>query len=295
MIKLVFLVFSFIWLLAAPTLADYASEVAADSPLVHLRMGETTGAGAFDDATANNRDFTTRDFTGVQAGGLLVGDSGTIGAQLFDGSNDYADDGDEAAYSPSTTGQFTIEAWLSWTADNGSYTFPDIPWIAGKATTSNYEWGLSIAAHSTNQLFVIFSQSGGANHCTASGGAIVPGTTYHVVATYESAVICEVFIDGISVGSSTSFTGSMADGTAAPRIAHRAVDGAGAFCNCTLDEFALYSTRLSSTRIAAHHTAGTVAGVAQRPRIITSKRPALLDWFLVPEAHAADAWGVGDY
>jgi hypothetical protein len=87
----------------------------------------------------------------------------------------------------------------------------------------------------------------------AAAGAIVVGSTYHLVGVYDGSAL-RLYINGVQVASS-SVSGSIRTNSNALFIGSS--NGSSQFFRGTIDEVAVYSTALTATQVANHRTAGT--------------------------------------
>lgn len=218
-----------------PVLAgQYAAAVLADSPLVYLRLDETSGT-AFYDSSGNGRNAelggtgTTLNAAGLVRDGRAVtfNGNGTITIR-HDPTLDAA-------------ANYTVEFVMQSSTGGGSYRY-----IAKKYGVQ----GWMIRYHNTE-----FNP-----YATTSGGLVLPadtsqnmadGAIHHVALTLNGAVLT-CYIDGV-VASTATGTGTQTDNTADIIIAAAGGDGPGYVGG--IDEFAFYGTDIGATRISAHYQA----------------------------------------
>ena len=213
---------------------SYTSEVLADSPSVYWRCGESSGnladSGSVGIAGVVSGTTVTRAVTG------LVGDAdkaiGLSGGKV------------EGTPSSSLTGAHTIEIVIQPSGFTGIK-------IAGSRNT---EYGFDISLTATSITAVI---GNGTSFITTSASATASfstGVTYHL-ALVVTTTGWEWFRNGSSIGS-----GSFSSAT--PLVydtSHHIILGdngrAEGYVPGVYDEFAIYPTALSSSRIAAHYAA----------------------------------------
>lgn len=220
----------------------YASEVAADSPVLWWRLGESSGTTAVD-ASGNGRD-------GTYAGSPTLGVSGLITdgntAVDLDGVNDQVT---YAATVLSSSSYLTVECWMKLPAITGHRLF-------GLAGTSNAH-SLDITSGGSIVFQVNPTGTGSANGTSATG-LISAGVTYHIVLTWSDVSnTARLYVDGTQVVTATN-SGAINIAT----VSLGAVGNSGgvpAFGG-VVDEFAIYGTELSGARIAAHYAAGVAVG-----------------------------------
>lgn len=225
----------------------YASEVAADSPVLWWRLGEASGTTATD-ASGNARHGTYVGSPTLGVASLLVTDANT--AVQFDGVNDYV-----SGPAPATTSAFTVEFWMSsYTA--GSPLATRYPSSSGDRI---FFIGLGSGGDAGKVRFTIRNAAG--TEIAFAGTTIVTsGGPHHVVCTYDGSA-ARIYINGALENTSTVVTGALSSATPNLEIGARSV--AAAFAGAQFDEAALYSTALSGARILAHYAAATSAPADQ--------------------------------
>lgn len=235
---------------------SYSSEVLADSPTLYAKLDDTSGTTCVDSSGTG--------LNGVYNGSPTLGVAALINAGsavTFNGSSGSASFDEGAGTTLNcTTGVLTVEAWIK-TSQSGS-TNPQIVCADDSANRRFMQFRLS----TTGKLEFILLTSGGTAHVCDGTTTINDGASHHVVGTYDGTTM-KVYVDGVQDGTLTvTFT----PGNASPlfNIAQRRSSGSSTnFFNGTIDEVAYYkATALTSTRIAAHHSAGvgvaTVTGAA---------------------------------
>lgn len=227
---------------------SYASEVLSDSPVIFWQLDETSGTTAADDS-GNGYDGTYVDSPTLDVTGLIS--AGT--AVTFDGSSQlvYYDSPISAMFGSG----LTVEAWIETTTLSSdayivgaadplaSHNWFVMRLVSGKVAcyinTSGWTYTGSIAVNDGNAHHLAFTTDGSDLHLYIDGAEDGTGTASGAVPTYQSG------ISGIAL--------------ACRAIAH-AFYSSG--FSGTIDEVAIYKTALSSTRIAAHYTAGTSSTTA---------------------------------
>lgn len=225
--------------LAPPTTPTYDSEVLADSPLVYLRLEETSGTVAAD-SSGNGRSGTYVNNPSRGVTGLLASDPSSRAVQL-DGTDDYVN----IAYGSwmDLTDAITVEFVCKMTT----------PASGTRVLANRHNGGLDhfrIYLSSTGQVMVLFRTSSA--DVFSTGYVMTEGVTYHCALTYNRVSII-LYINGVAVWSTPK--------TAAMGLVTSAFTRFGAYSGGTynypgvMDEIAVYSTALSASRIAAHHAA----------------------------------------
>lgn len=231
---------------------SYSSEVLADSPLTYLRLGEGSGTTATD-ASGNGRHGTYGGSPTLGQTGALTGDADT--AVLFDG----VDDRVSVALDLSAVNTLTIECWLNWT------TFANNDKLLGEFTTNfNSTLGgilLDPNESGTGRFQAAFQLAASFTPVHAEFTRPTAGAYHHVVIELDRTVdaasgAVRMWYDKVEQTAVTK-GGSVAGGFFANStfyLMSRA--GSSLFAAGKLDEFAIYSTLLSQTRIAAHYDVG---------------------------------------
>ncbi|MEA3056575.1 MAG: hypothetical protein QOD30_2007, partial [Actinomycetota bacterium] len=222
---------------AAPAASAYATAVAADNPTSWWRFGEASGTTAADGRGTNTGTYTNGPTLGQAS--LLPADTASTSVRL-DGTNDYVNV--PSAASLNLTNAFSIEAWIRPSA---------LPAAGSFASVLTKAESYSIQLNGPRLEFTIM-QSGARRRLQAPAGAVVAGTTYHVVATYDGTTQ-RLYVNGAQVASA-ALSGGATVTTSAVRIG--SWDGGSEFFNGMVDEVALYSTVLTATQVANHNTKG---------------------------------------
>jgi hypothetical protein len=226
-----------------PALAAYQDEVLADHPVAYYRFEETSGATAFD--TENSND-------GSYVNGVLLNQPGApaLGrAAGFDGINDYVS-------TPRTVStNFTLEAWVKTTAPSltgsQSYEGNGLLWSDVGGAANDFAMAM------LNNGLSFFT--GNPDVTVTSATSINDGVWHHLVATRAQGGSVEIFINGVSQGTTTT-NNSPLDGNPSIMIGANVLDGR--YFAGLIDEVAYYPGVLSAARIRAHFRAGTFSSAA---------------------------------
>jgi hypothetical protein len=218
----------------------YSDEVLADSPWLYWRLGEPSGSTA-QDATANNRD-------GTITGGTL----GVTGA-IADGDTAYAvaDNTDSvisAANFPS--GVFTFEVWVRPTATPAS---GDVCVMASSVGGGGGS-GIDIAMNSSRELYA-FIWNGSSQQFTDTTPALALNTWAHVVVVGNNTTL-KIYVDAVEGGT----VNTVAPTDSRPVLLGGVTGSIGGSSSFQVDEAAVYTTALSTTRISAHFAAASESG-----------------------------------
>jgi hypothetical protein len=232
--------------LASPA---YQDQVLADNPVAYYRFEETSGTTA-KDTTANSND-------GTYTNGVLINQPGATDlgrAARFDGIDDFVS-------TPRTVStSFTLELWINTTASSlagtQAYEGNGLLWsdVGGPAN--------DFAVAMLNNGLSFFT--GNPDTTVTSGTAINDGRWHHLVATRTQGGIVEIFVDGISQGTTTT-NNSPLDGNPFIMIGGNVLDGR--YFAGLIDEVAYYPTVLPLNRIRAHFQVGSSSNVTAVPTL----------------------------
>jgi hypothetical protein len=240
------------YVLCGPALAAYQDEVLADNPVAYYRFEETSGTTAFDTANSNNGSYVN---------GVLLNQPGApaLGqAASFDGIDDYVS-------TPRTVStDFTLEAWVKTTAPSltgsQSYEGNGLLWSDVGGAADDFAMAM------LNNGLSFFT--GNPDVTVTSTTAINDGVWHHLVATRTQGGSVEIFIDGVSQGTTTTNNNPL-NGNPSIMIGGNVLDGR--YFAGLIDEVAYYPAVLSTARIRAHFRAGALS---------TAAVPALRGWGL---------------
>jgi RHS repeat-associated protein len=217
---------------------SYAAAVLADQPNAYWPLNEPGGPKAAD-ASGNNNDGT---YTGSPVFGVpgALADGANTAIRVGGGS-----DGLTAPDSASLdVGQtFTLEGWVK--LNGGSVVVFNKGTNGDQLSDPNLQNGYNLRVG--NDGSIILGQSLGNSIVTANAGALPLDGHYHYLVGTDSGGVGHLYVDNVRVDATSDTT---------PRISNvpHSLDMAGG--NADVDELALYPTVLSTTRIAAHYTAG---------------------------------------
>lgn len=216
-------------------LKGYEQVVLDDSPVLYLRLGESSGATATD-SSGNGLNGTYQSSPTLGVVGAIPLESDT--AVTLNGSSQYITVVDNTLLDPGDT--ISLEAWVLRV---GNVVPPKI--IFDKGNDAYY------LSHSLGIL-----EFGGGN----IGGAFANSTTAiteniwcHVVCTKNGSDV-HIYINGVDVTGTVTNDTILANST---DLYIGRASGGSFFFNGSLDEIAIYSTALSADRVKAHYTVGT--------------------------------------
>jgi RHS repeat-associated protein len=223
---------------------SYKDVVAVDSPAAYWRLGEAQGATSAADAASSPDNGTYSNLPELGLSGPLSGDPDR--AVRFDGAGAYLDVPDASKLKPATA--VSVEAWVKTTASNG--VIADKPYATGGLVS----YSLSVASGKAT----VAVDLGGVQKTLSSTNAVNDGAWHHIVGTFGSSTL-SLYVDGVSAASPvTGLSGSLQYSTQKLQIGRFDTTGANYLAG-TVDEVAVYSSALSSTRVASHASAGTTA------------------------------------
>jgi len=243
--------------------AAYQDEVLADGPVAYYRFEETSGTTAKDTANSNDGTYTN---------GVLINQASApnLGrAARFDGIDDFVS-------TPRTVStDFTLELWINTTAGSltgtNAYEGNGLLWSDVGGAANDF-----VMAMLNNGLSFF---TGNPDISVTSAIAINDGAWHHLVATRAQGVSVEIFVDGISRGTTTT-NNSPLDANPSIMIGGNVLDSR--YFSGLIDEVAYYPKVLSVARIKAHFLAGTSSATAV---------PTLAKWTLAGMAAVLLSFG----
>jgi parallel beta-helix repeat protein len=234
---------------AAAAQSAYANAVMADAPIAYWRLGDSDGSNT-SDASGYGAVGALRGGVSLVGTGALIGDPD--GAMLFDGQTGSI----RSASDVSVSGDFTIEAWVNFGDSGSGGTIVSL--YAGGEQAPGVEQSdtdrltRTVSFQDGRFVGVVDLSSEWPKYAVYST-PVDPTTWHQVVFTVANGTDLGLFVDGEPSGSASvpatpGFTARPVLGWSdATWVQH--FDG-------TLDEVALYSSRLSFDQIQAHYVAG---------------------------------------
>lgn len=227
----------------------YYDEVIADSPYAYWRMGDASSP--IQDETAGNRDMTIANGTFGVAGAVAGNNAVQFNGTASSGS---------VALDLSDTNVVTLEFWLYWNA------FANDDDIAFEFTADfNSGNGFLVDPNSSDGSFSVAMHETGAVYNDSQFTRPSAAAWHHYVVVFnraqaDTALKVIPYVDGSTVSYTKSGSGAISANFASSTLYVMARNNASLFGAGRLDEVAIYKSALSSTRIAAHYTAGTTSG-----------------------------------
>ncbi len=266
---------------------DYASTVIGDGATVYWRLGEATGAVAFDEVGDNHASYE---------GAPLLGATGVIASSNTAVDYDGVDDAVHIVNSPEINqggpySEKTIELWFN----------------ADDVTTRQ----VLMEQGSVSRGLNIYLQNGrlyaGMYNTTNQGGdtpwgpiflstPVAANTIYHVAFVLDQpADTLSLYLNGALADSATGAGELNNHGLAAlgsqrgwSRYHTGGQQGQVNFFNGTLDEVAVYATALSGGTVATHYAVGTSTSTEPSISITSPTEGATVSGFVTVVLNAAD-------
>jgi hypothetical protein len=170
------------------------------------------------------------------------------GGLKFDGTNDYAEAGNESLFD--ITSQITVSAWIKVSAFNKSFqaivTKGDSAWrIQRYSNTNKIEFACSGLA--VNQYGNIWSNTG-----------IISNQWHHVAGVYNGSAI-RIYIDGV-LDNSINTAGNINTNNYKVMIGENA-QVSGRYWNGYIDDVQIYNRALDTTEIGTIKSGSTLSGL----------------------------------
>ncbi|MDT5104888.1 MAG: hypothetical protein QOI25_2401, partial [Mycobacterium sp.] len=239
----------------ASSASSYAGVVAADSPAMYWRLGEPSGTIAAD-SSPNLRAGTFAGTRTTGQAGAIIADSNT--AVTFDGSTGVAG----AATSVPKPNTFSAEAWFKTTTSSGGKIFG----FGNTSTGNSSQYDKQVYMRNDGKL--TFGVYNGGFDIVTTPNAYNDGQWHQVVATQGSAGMV-LYVDGARVGKNPVTTSQDYQGYW--RLGDDNLNGwpdqpSSQYFAGSIDEFAVYDSVLSKTRVIDHYVAsGRAAPVTNAP------------------------------
>jgi large repetitive protein len=220
---------------------SYSAEVLADSPALYWKLDETSGTSATD-SSGNSRTGTYG--TATSGGTSLLGDGSGHSVALTESGSQHVT---IASAAWMDVNSITVEclANLSSGTDGGN----------GDAIMSRYGGGgfnWLLWRNTTGHWAVQIRNNSGTAYNVAAAASVTLNTTYHLAFTFDGSNVV-LYVNGSNVGS-TAVTGTVQTGTEQLSVGWYS-SSAATTPGGKVDEAAVYSTALSSSRISAHYSA----------------------------------------
>lgn len=237
----------------------YSSTVLADNPYLYWRLGESAGASSVSDSSGNNRNGIVK--TPANAG-LGIATS-LIASQQDDGAFSGPSSSNPGIYTNESGLNAVVEGALSlecWVQPSGNNT-TGLIW--GNDQIGRLSWG------PTNKVTLARCFNGNAQSTSTSIGTISTSSPTHLVATFllsGTTLTANLYINGALDSTASSNGVSSLGRTDISRylavgcsMTNTLTVGSNPSTQTSIDDVAVYSSELSSTRVLAHYNAGSTA------------------------------------
>ena len=248
------------------SVAGFAGEVLADSPLAYFRLRELAATPIAADASGNENHAT------VPPTGIVFGASGlgadVTAARLEGVGNARIVVPDRGRLAPD---RLTLEALVAWAGPTGEIQQRILERSADdQGFAASYGLSLLPTGHVRVELTTTDAQP-----MLTSASALVPHAPTHLAATYDGSTLA-LYIDG-TVDAVAPLSGAVA-ASASPSdlgIGNQAQSSRERAFNGVIDDVAVYDHALSDHRIRAHVTAvaGQLGNLVRNPSFALA-RPA---------------------
>jgi len=230
--------------------ANLLAEMLADSPLVVWRGFDDGGT----DLSGNSRTGTVGGSitTGTPIGATSTASYTFPGTASAAGSITMADASWQSPHAGGS-GLMTWEALIVPTDLSAMRTL----WYKGVYLA----WEFILALDTNGSVLMTIWQSSGTNcaAATSAAGVVSTNTPAHIVATWSRAApLLAVYVNGVSVASSSSASGTSSDGGGGLVFGYRGDNSTAPFLG-NASHLALYDSALSADRVLQH---AIVAGLA---------------------------------
>ncbi len=254
---------------AAP--AGYAGTVINDGPLAYWRLDETSGTAMFDAYNLNNGTYSGASTLGANS--LIFGSADT--AVTFAGGTA------TVPYNSSlNTATFSVEFWAQPTTLSASYV------VALQDRSTGGRRGFAVQYDNVTQGWDFTLGTNNTQFTTVSSGThVLPGTSYHVIATYDGTT-ASLYINGVLVNSAPVVYAAVVNPV---NLTIGSRNGNNAALS-TVDEVSLYNHALSAAQVASHYALGRSGTLAAT--IVANPVPASIKSVVgVPQTFTAGVSG----
>ena len=236
---------------AAVTPRSYRDMVAVDGPTAWWRLGDPSGANAYNEVVSGANGTYAGTPLPITAT-PLVGDADR--ARTFNGTDQHV-----VAAIPSALTSGTTRSVSAWFRTTGTGIIVGQQGSATPNSGSTYVPMLWVGTDGLLRASVSWHGSSQASHVNVSPARVDDGLWHHAVAT-EGPSGTRLYLDGQLVhtrtGLTTSFYGATHLFVGTGRYSGWVGAAASPWFAGSIDEVAVFGTELSAERVAAHHRAG---------------------------------------
>jgi type II secretory pathway pseudopilin PulG len=202
------------------------------------KLDETSGTTAVDSSgNGNNGALVNMTSPGCWVAGQIGG------ALVFDGSDDYVDLGTDSSLNFGDSEPFTIAAWIKTTDEYGLI----VSFRNSEDDGSDIDFAVGNEGgdgdHPGKAMILVRQDGGGEWASVISGPSVNDGQWHHVAAVRGSGSTIELFVDGVSQGTSS---GSESGGAITTNV--RAI-GCEVYWDCGGDEYCSLAGTIDDVRI----------------------------------------------
>ena len=231
--------------------SDYSAEVSADSPTAWWRLEETTGTTA-SDSSGNGNHGTYGSGVTLNQSGLIISGKSIVATAA---SNPALDAPDIAA---STV--LSAEIWIKAAAAPSANRT-----LLGKLRSGfTAPWIVWLLSDGRVQVQLRYQNSTSGQATVVSPASVADGARHQIAFAWDKSGDQQVhlYVDGIEVATSAAWNQTIWTGTV-----HNTYIYGGGTESIGIDEPAIFLSYLTSTRIAAHYSAGALGAGAEVPRL----------------------------
>jgi hypothetical protein len=207
-------------------------------------------------------DLSGNGINGTLTGSTLPTFSSSSGGRInLNGTNQYVTfPGNTFNYSPGTTGEVTLEVWIT---PNGPFTSygsepptTNLGGIIGQGFFANsVGWGLGVLVVNSGSYNWSFQVRNTTNIVNISG-SFTTGSQYHVVGSFKRNDLSRLYVNGVLLASSSSVRLNGVDLT--PSLADASIGRAGNgvfYSGFSINKSAIYSRALTAEEVLQNYNA----------------------------------------
>jgi hypothetical protein len=160
----------------------------------------TCQSNRFIDSSTNAFTITVTGNTSISSFDPFVPNSNysTYGSGYFDGTGDYLTAPANTAFQ--FTGNYTIEFWVNFSTTSGNQDL-----VSNYNAGGSADWIIMMSATGFQ-----YYPSSASSYVFSGVGSVIANTWYHVAAV-RSGTTCSLYVNGVSVGTPLTFSGTLGD------------------------------------------------------------------------------------